>query len=59
MGVDYIPKEPVMEHLKKVEMRHNQKVQQYKQYTLDLKEKYREFEVESRRHYADIIKKHQ
>jgi len=36
-----------MEHLKKVEMRHNEKVQLYKQYTLDLKEKYMKFEVES------------
>lgn len=48
-----------MEHLKKVEMRHNEKVQLYKQYTLDLKEKYMKFEVESQRHYANIIKKHQ
>lgn len=31
----------------------------YKQYTLDLKEKYHKFEVESQRHYANIIKKHQ
>lgn len=36
-----------MEHLKKVEMRHNEKVQLYKQYTLDLKDKYMKFEVES------------
>ena len=31
----------------------------YKQYTIDLKEKYHKFEVESQRHYANIIKKHQ
>lgn len=56
---DYIPKKPVMEHLKKVEMRHQEKVQLYKQYTIDLREKYQKFEVESQRHYANIIKKHQ
>ena len=56
---DYIPKKPVMEHLKRVELRHNEKVQLYKQYTIDLKEKYHKFEVESQRHYANIIKKHQ
>lgn len=48
-----------MEHLKRVEMRHNEKVELYKQYTIDLKEKYHKFEVESQRHYANIIKKHQ
>ena len=48
-----------MEHLKRVELRHNEKVQLYKQYTIDLKEKYHKFEVESQRHYANIIKKHQ
>jgi len=56
---DYIPKKPVMEHLKKVEMRHQEKVQLYKQYTIDLREKYQKFEVESQRHYSNIIKKHQ
>ena len=40
-------------------MRHNEKVAQYKQYTLDLREKYHKFEIESQRHYANIIKKHQ
>jgi len=55
---DSVPQKPVMEQLKRVE-RHNEKVQLYKQYTLDLKEKYHKFEVESQRHYANIIKKHQ
>ena len=56
---DYIPKQPVMEHLQRMEKRHQDKVALYKQYTLDLKEKYHKFEVESQRHYANIIKKHQ
>lgn len=56
---DYIPKKPVMEHLQQMEKRHLDKVALYKQYTLDLKEKYQKFECESQRHYANIIKKHQ
>lgn len=55
--VDYIPRRPVMDHLSRLEAKHSEKVQQYKKYALDLKAKYREFELESHKHYALIIKK--
>jgi len=57
--VEYIPKAPVIEHLKNLEAEQADKVAKYKQYAIDLKSKYQKFEFEAQRHYAQILKKHQ
>jgi actin-like ATPase involved in cell morphogenesis len=51
-----VPRAPVLEHVARIEARHAERIKQYKTYAVDLKEKYREFELESHRHYAHVIK---
>lgn len=57
--VDYVPKQPVMEYLNSIEGKHKNKIDQYKNYALNLKERYQKYETESSRHYSNVIKRHQ
>lgn len=50
--------QPVMEYLNNIEAKHRNKIDQYKNYAMSLKERYQKYENESQRHYADVIKKH-
>ena len=45
--IDYIPKKPAMEHLKKIDRSHKEKVEKYKDYASHLKERYQKYEIES------------
>ena len=45
--IDYIPKKPSMEHLKKIDRQHKEKVEKYKVYAHDLKERYQKYEIDS------------
>lgn len=55
--VEYIPKGPVMEHLRMLEEKQREKEEKYKKYAIDLKQKYSKFEYESQKHYAEILKR--
>ena len=54
--ISYIPKGPVLEHLRKIQDEHRIKVEKYKELAQNLRTKYTTFEGESQRHYARIIK---
>ena len=45
--VEYIPKGPVMDHLRMLEEKQREKEEKYKKYAVDLKQKYSKFEYES------------
>ena len=47
-----------MEYLNNIEAKHKNKIDQYKDYALSLKDRYQKYETESQRHYASVIKRH-
>lgn len=57
--MEYIPKQPAIEHLNALHHQHKEREEKYKAYAQALKNKYATFEIESQRHYRDIIKRHQ
>ncbi len=53
---DFIPKQPIIDHLEKIKQKNKDKVNKYKSFAIDLKNKYKVEQDESKKHYSNFIK---
>lgn len=48
---DFIPKQPVMDHIEKMKKKNKEKVDKYKSFAIEIKNKYKQANDESKKHY--------
>lgn len=54
-----ISQEPVQLHLNKINEKNKKKMDKFKQYAFELKAKHKQQQDENKRHYEELINKHQ